>query len=214
MNKPSAYTHGATYFKWSLILCQWMFSLTLQLTLWRLWRGAGRGSCPCKAVIQEQWAAAVLCHLSSEHPGLCWEMQLCLTLIRLSWVSIFISLKHFTLQRHLEPDWIFGEGPSLKALLITRTGSPQHQDCHFKKHLLYDLMLGDPVRSRELDLRILLGLFQLKIFYNSIRALLRSPQIADCCFMEDFWTRLAIRSPSATVHVYLSFSGRIKFTLK
>lgn len=32
-----------------------------------------------------------------------------------------------------------------------------------------------------------MGPFQLEIFYVSIRALLSSPQFADCCFMEDFY---------------------------
>lgn len=65
-------------------------------------------------------------------------------------------------------------------------GSPQHQACYFKEHLLYDLVLGDPVRIRELDLRILMGPFQLEIFCDSVRALLSSPQIVVRCFMEDF----------------------------
>lgn len=175
MNKLSVYTHGARYFKWSLIL-----SVDVVKAMERCWKGqlsmlgCDPGSVSCSSPLSPELRAPR-------------EMYLYFTLIRLSWVSVFISLKHFTLQRHLKPHWIFGEGPSLKAWLITRTGSPQHQACHFKEHLLHDLVLGDPVRSRELDLRILMGPFQLKIFYDSIRALLSSHQIADCCFMEDFW---------------------------
>lgn len=105
MNKLSVYTHGARSFKWSLSLCQWMFSLTFQLTL-----------CEGYGEVLE-WAAAharlrsrttelqqLSVIRSSERPGLCWEMHLCLTLIRQ--LSGFPSLSPSSivlLQRHLAP---------------------------------------------------------------------------------------------------------------
>lgn len=83
MNKLSVFIHGARSFKWSLSLCQWMFSLTFQLTL-------------CEGYREVLERAAVHARLGSrtaelqqpsvtrswECPGLCWEIHLCLTLTR------------------------------------------------------------------------------------------------------------------------------------
>lgn len=117
MNKISVYIHGARSFKWSLSLCQWMFSLTLQLTLYEgygeVLEGAAVRARLCSRTTELQQPSVTR---SSECPGLCWEMHLCLTLIRQ--LSGFLSLSPSStevLQRHLAPKTALWSSPQIAA---------------------------------------------------------------------------------------------------
>ena len=75
-------------------------------------------------------------------------------------------------------DWVWGRGFSLRGLSCTGTGSPRmqslHQACWSLRSIwtvllvIWSEFLGRPVWCQELDSTILMGPFQLGIFYDSM----------------------------------------------
>lgn len=92
-------------FQTSLSLCQWMFSLTFQLTLCEGYRKVREGAAvPANLCSRAPELLQSSVTRSSESPGLRWEMHRCLTLVRQ--LSRFPSSSPSSivwLQRHLAP---------------------------------------------------------------------------------------------------------------